>query len=394
MAFGRDSPDPVIPNWFIDDITNNLDVGRQTDCLIMDFNKAFDKVSHCLLTHKLDHYGVRGKSNIWIRNFLSNRKQTVVVEGETSDYINVESGIPQGSVLGPSLFLYINDMPENIKSTVRLFADDTIVYLTITSDVDRLHLQEDLDRLAHWEQTWKMSFHPEKCNVLSITKKRNPVTNCYILHGHQLEQVQSAKYLGVSITNICKKASNTLSFLKRNLNISNSNLKEKAYQSLVRPTLEYACTTWNPYHQNNKHRIEMVQRRAARYVKNRYHNTSGSSVTEIIGQLQWTSLEERRKTARLILLYKISNGLVKIDAPDRLITPTRFSRNMHRKSFQIPACHTTARRETFYPRTIFLFIYKGLECSSSHYSDRHEFCHFEDSAPTVISGVLFLFAPL
>ena len=131
-------------------------------------------------------------------------------------------------------------MPENIKSTVRLFADDTIVYLTITSDVDRVRLQKDLDRLAHGEQTWKMSFHPEKCNILSITKKlkRNPLTNCYILHGHQLEQVQSAKYLGVSITsdmkwrehiaNICKKANNTLSFLKRNLNISNSNLKEKA----------------------------------------------------------------------------------------------------------------------------------------------------------------------
>jgi hypothetical protein len=131
-------------------------------------------------------------------------------------------------------------MPENIKSTVRLFADDTIVYLTITSDVDRVRLQEDLDRLAHWEQTWKMSFHPEKCNILSITKKlkRNPLTNCCILHGHQLEQVQSAKYLGVSITsdmkwsehiaNICKKANNTLSFLRRNLNISNSNLKEKA----------------------------------------------------------------------------------------------------------------------------------------------------------------------
>ena len=153
----------------------------------------------------------------------------------------MESGVPQRSVLGPSLFLYyINDMPENIKSTVRLFADDTIVYLTITSDVDRVRLQEDLDRLAHWTQTWKMSFHPEKCNILSITKKlkRNPLTNCYILHGHQLEQVQSAKYLGVSITsdmkwsehiaNVCKKANNNLSFLRRNLNISNSNLKEKA----------------------------------------------------------------------------------------------------------------------------------------------------------------------
>jgi hypothetical protein len=91
---------------FIDDITNKLDVGRQTDCLIMDVSKAFDKVSHCLSTHKLDHYGVRGKSNIWIRNFLSNRKQAVVVEGETSDYINVESGVPQGSVLGPSLHMY------------------------------------------------------------------------------------------------------------------------------------------------------------------------------------------------------------------------------------------------------------------------------------------------
>ena len=79
---------------FIDDITNNLDVGRQTDGMIMDFSKAFDKVSHCLLTHKLDHYGVRGKSNISTRNFLSNRKQAVVVEGETSDYINVESGVP------------------------------------------------------------------------------------------------------------------------------------------------------------------------------------------------------------------------------------------------------------------------------------------------------------
>jgi hypothetical protein len=170
-------------------------------------------------------------------------------------------------------------MPENIKSTVRLFADDTIVYLAITSDVDRVHLQEDLDRLAHWEQTWKMGFHLGKCNVMSITKKRNSVINCYILHGHQLEQVQSAKYLGVSITsdmkwsehitNICKKANNTLSFLKRKLNTSNSNLKDKAYQSLVRPTQGYACTTWDPHQQNNKHSIEMVQRRGAtRYVKN------------------------------------------------------------------------------------------------------------------------------
>jgi hypothetical protein len=113
----------------------------------MDFSKAFDKASHSLLTRKLDHYGIKGKTNRWIQNFLAERKQAVVVEGEKSDSINVESGVPQGSVLGPSLFLfYINDMPEGIRSRVRLFADDTIVYLTITSDTDADYLQEDMGR--------------------------------------------------------------------------------------------------------------------------------------------------------------------------------------------------------------------------------------------------------
>jgi hypothetical protein len=107
------------------------------------------------LVHKLDHYGIRGKTNTWIQNFLKDRKQSVVVEGVTSEYISVQSGVPQGSVLGPSLFLYINDMLDNIRSTVRLFADDTIMYLMITSDVDAVHLQEDLDKLASWEQAWK-----------------------------------------------------------------------------------------------------------------------------------------------------------------------------------------------------------------------------------------------
>ena len=161
----------------------------------MDFSKAFDKVSHSLLTHKLDHYGIKGKTNRWIQNFQAERKQVVVVEGEKSGSINVESGVPQGSVIGPSLFLfYINDMPEGIRSRVRLFADDTIVYLTITSDTDADYLQEDLDKLAEWEGKWKMAFHPDKCNVLTITRKRKPIVREYQLHGHTLEAVKSAKY--------------------------------------------------------------------------------------------------------------------------------------------------------------------------------------------------------
>jgi hypothetical protein len=108
-----------------------------------------------------------------------------------------------------------------------------------------------------------------------------------------------------------------MSFLKRNLNIRNANIKEKAYKSLVRPTLEYACTTWDPYLKEDKTRIEMVQRRGARYLVNRYHNAS--SVTSMLEELKWPTLEERRKRARLILMYKIVNGLVKIDATDRLV---------------------------------------------------------------------------
>ena len=115
----------------------------------MEFSKAFDKVSHSLLQHKLDHYGIRGKTCEWIKTFLSDRSQSVVIEGESSDKIPVESGVPQGSVLEPSLFLlYINDMPEGITSKVRLFADDTIAYLTISSDQDARTLQSDLDKLT------------------------------------------------------------------------------------------------------------------------------------------------------------------------------------------------------------------------------------------------------
>ena len=121
--------------------------------LIMDFSKAFEKLSHSLLVHKLEHYGIRGKTNNWIKNILHDRSQALILDGLTSNYISVDSGVPQGSLLGLSLFLlYINDIPQGVKSTVRLFADDTIAYLTITSENDALALQTDLNKLRIWEK--------------------------------------------------------------------------------------------------------------------------------------------------------------------------------------------------------------------------------------------------
>ena len=149
-------------------------------------------------------------------------------------------------------------------------------------------------------------------------KKRSPSKYNYTLHGHILEHDTSAKYLGCTISSdlkwgkyistICSKANNTISFLKRNINISNKSIKEKAYMSLVRPTLEYVSSVWYPYQKNDIHRLEMVQRRAARYATNRYHNTS--SVSSMIEQIEWTTLEERRKHSRLLMMYKLKNNIV------------------------------------------------------------------------------------
>ena len=122
-----------------------------------------------------ERYGITVPVNTWVENFLKDRKQRVACEGMYSDWAPVISGVPQGSVIAPILFLiYINDLPNNLKSTVRHFADDTIIYMTISNGTDATALQQDLDKLAKWEETWQMEFHPQKCSVLHITRSRNP----------------------------------------------------------------------------------------------------------------------------------------------------------------------------------------------------------------------------
>ena len=186
---------------FINDLANNMQNGGQTDVAIMDFSKAFDKVGHQRLLLKLHHYGVRGKTNKWIQAFLTNRTQRVVLNGEHSCNAHVTSGVPQGSVLSPCLFLlYINDLPESLGSTVRLFADDSLLYMTIRSQANTEILQNDLKKLEHWEEKWLMQFNTDKCHVLRVTRKQNPIIQEYTLHGKVLETVNSAKYLGVTLT--------------------------------------------------------------------------------------------------------------------------------------------------------------------------------------------------
>ena len=228
----------------INDIAKRMNDKTQTDAILLDFSKAFDKVSRKRLLLKLDHYGIRSKTLSWVDAFLSNRSQSMVVDGVKSDSAPVLSGVPQGSVLGPLLFLvYINDLPECVSSDTCLFADDTLLHRPVVSPDDTVALQADLSALEEWERKWNMDFNPSKCEVLHITNKRNPVDSEYHLHGVQLGVTKAGKYLGVTISpNLTwnkhidiavKKANGSQAFLQRNLRKCPSGIKELGYKTLT-----------------------------------------------------------------------------------------------------------------------------------------------------------------
>ena len=255
---------------FTQDLYDTFNQGGQTDVIVMDFSKAFDKVDHQRLLLKLHRLGININTTViaWIKSFLSGRSQNVVLDGEQSGACQVLSGVLQGSALGPCLFLmYINDMPDSIKSNIRLFADDTIMYLTITNHSDCQAIQSDLTTLESWESEWLMAFNPEKCEVIRITKKKKTVLFDYKLHGITLQLTKNAKYLGIQISDdlawskhinqMTTKSNNTLKFIKRNIQTNIHKIKETAYKTYVRPLLEYSATVWDPWqlkeiHQSNR----------------------------------------------------------------------------------------------------------------------------------------------
>ncbi|KAK3090224.1 hypothetical protein FSP39_010191 [Pinctada imbricata] len=347
---------------FVQELHSTNNSNTQSDLIIMDFAKAFDKVPHRRLLYKLNYYGISGHTQNWIASFLSDRTQTVVLDGLTSNTVPVTSGVPQGTVLGPVLFLvYINDLPDYLSySKLRLFADDSIIYMPISSAHDCLKLQTDLDAAARWERDWLMAFHPDKCTVLSVTTKRKPIKHNYTLHNHTLEPVSSSKYLGITlqsnlkwdnhIHDITAKANKTLGFLKRNLKTANQNIKDQAYRALVRPKLEYASSVWDPHTKESASKLEMIQRRGARYVCNRYHNTS--SVTEMIDTLDWPPLTHRRLRTRLIMMYKITHALVAIPSNTILIPPDTRTRKQHTHTFRHIQTSKDSYRYSFFPYTI------------------------------------------
>ena len=269
---------------------------HQTDIILLDFSKAFDCVPHQRLLYKLNYCGISGPTIYWVQSFLSDRKQHVSIHGSYSALTNVTSGLPQGSVIGPVLFLlYINDITNQIQSNIILFADDSIIYREIRSPAYHHILQTDIQKLTDWSNKCQMNFNTSKCYLLirpkpsefTCTISNQPISRVNH-HPHILGVTIDAKLSWSKyIQSTASKSAKTLGLLKRTLYPAKPKVKEAAYNMLVRPTLEYGSIAWNPHSQTNIDTLEKIHRSATRFIVGLHDHRCTTSVTHMQSKLGW-----------------------------------------------------------------------------------------------------------
>ena len=341
----------------MEDWTLRLENNSPFDVAYLDFKKAFDSVPHLRLINKLKSHGIEGKVLHWIQNFLSNRKQRVVVGKEKSDWADVVSGIPQGSVLGPILFvIYINDLPSVISSTAKLFADDTKVYSEIKTEADRAILQSDLQALEDWSTKWQLPFNADKCKIMHIGNN-NPGYG-YTMGGHPLDTISKEKDLGVHIDNQLKfhdhtatavsKANQILAVIRSSFENLDDDMLPRLYKTLVRPHLEYGNLIWGPHYRLDQQAVERVQRRATKLVP----NLKDRPYIERLQALKLPSLLHRRRRGDMIQVYKIVNNKERIETSELFSLNTSTATRGHNWKLFKPVAQKDARIHTFSVRVI------------------------------------------
>jgi hypothetical protein len=302
----------------LDFISFCIDNGIPVDVVLLDFAKAFDTVPHKRLLAKLKAYGIDGLVLKWIEAFLKNRRQRVVQGEIVSSWVEIFSGVPQGSVIGPFLFvIYINDLPTNLTNVSKLYADDTKILSNITSDECVLNLQSDLNRAFKWTQDWLLKFNTSKCVVMHYghNNKKIPL----YIDGKQLNESEAEKDLGVIFcTNLkwknqviasTSKANQMLGRIKKSFARFDCKLLKSLYLTFIRPLLEFAVPVWSPIQKADFDIMERVQHRATKLISS-IRNLNYESRLEALGL---TTLVERRKRGDMIQLYKIMNNMDKFD---------------------------------------------------------------------------------
>lgn len=301
--------------FLYDKFCQALDNGKEVRVVFCDISKAFDRVWHAGLLCKLEAVGISGSLLAWFSSYLSNRRQRVTLPGVYSNWNHIKAGVPQGSILGPLLFLlYINDIVNDIGSHIRLFADDTSLYIVVENPNEAAELLNvDLEKITTWAKQWLVTFNPPKTESMLISRKIvKPVHPPIFMSNQQITEVSFHKHLGIFLSNDCtwhrhidyikEKAWKRINVMRRLKYQLDRKSLEKIYTSFIRPILEYGNEIWANCTQYEKDELEQIQLEAARIATGA---TKLISINSLYCEIGWETLDERRNKQKLSLFYKM-----------------------------------------------------------------------------------------
>ena len=272
--------------------------------IFLDISKAFDKVWHSGLLYKLKRVGIVGDLHEWFSDYLTDRYQRVVIQGQSSSWGKIHAGVPQGSVLGPLMFLiYINDLVDLVRSNIKLFADDTTLYLNIDDPINAAEtINSDLSDIDQWSKDWLVTFNASKTDSMLVSRKVNQLNHPPILfQGHTLQNITQHKHLGLTIrsdlrwsdhiSHICNKSSKLINIMKHLKFTLDRQTLETIYISFVRPILEYGSAVWSGCTAQDEEKLESIQLDAARIITGAMY---GTSIAKLYEETGWLTLAKHR----------------------------------------------------------------------------------------------------
>lgn len=348
-----------------DYLTDAMHSGKQVDVIYTDYSKAFDKINHSILISKLQNVGICGDLLRWFISYLEKRSQAVVINNYISAWVPIPSGVPQGSLLGPLLFIiFINDITKCFQfSRLLCFADDMKIFMKVASINDAKLMQSDLDRLCHYCLLNKLDLNPTKCHVVTYTRKINQIAYKYKLNEHELIKLNSTRDLGIvhdskltfdeHVNSIVTKASKMLGFVMRNSqHFRKAKTIKILYCTFVRSHLEYASQVWNPRYNIYIERIERIQRKFIKYLCFKLNIAYNSNnYDNLCKKHHLLPLYLRREVSDIIYYLKIVKGLV--DCPE-LLSKVGFNAQRislrHRNLISLPLASTNYRQNSFFLR--------------------------------------------
>ena len=314
---------------FLEHCWSSISKGKQTDAIYTDYSSAFTSVNHILLLHKLRHsFNITGHALSWVKSYLDERTQRVVLNGKHSGWTPVQSGVPEGSILGPILFAcYIADIPQHMKTNCIMYADDVKLFHRIQCHDDVKELQADLDRLLHWSNVWRLKLNPTKCMSISFTLRTSPVLSSYILDGHELERCDRIRDLGVlldskltfahHIDTTMAKANKMLGLLMRSMQMAHRPRGRNfdhtavmcAFNAHVRSVLEYACVIWSGAAVSHLARLERLQHRFLMWLAaNTRANCPSLDYNSLLLHFNTMSIKSRFVQADVMFLCGVLNN--------------------------------------------------------------------------------------